>query len=80
MKFELAVTITDEMPGVDRVVVRSRLKKNPEDVGRETTIILPVGTVLTEDNPVDLIFEAFNQKLPKKKVTKKKEEKADGTV
>lgn len=89
MTYEYRAIVTDEMPGVKTVVVRTWLNKSGEEMKDERAFLLPEGTKLTEDNPLDLIFASVGytkekiteekKPAPKKRMVKK-EENADGIL
>ena len=83
MKIQYRAIITDELPGVDSVVVRTWMSKAEDEIPDERAFLLPKSYKLTEDNFLDLLFAAVDQtrqkvtqeKAAPKKRTVKKEEK-----
>ena len=92
MTFDFRAVITDEIPDVKTVVVRTWLKKAGEDHEDERAFLIPKEYKLTDDNPLFMIAIAADQQRKKieydksvergKKAAarsaKKKEEKPDG--
>jgi len=75
MTFEYRAVVTDEIPGVETVVVRTWLGKPGEAKGDERAFLLPSDYKLNEDNPLDLIVAAVDQnrqKLAEEKAAPKK--------
>ena len=61
MTFEYRAIVSDDMPGIDTVVVRTWLTKAGEEKADERAFLLPQSVKLTADNPVELIFAAVDQ-------------------
>ena len=61
MTIQYRAIISDELPGVDSVVVRTWMQKASDEVPDERAFILPKSYKLTRDNVLDLLFAAVDQ-------------------
>ena len=84
MKYDIKIAVTDEVPGVKSVIVRTWVTKN--GVEKENTFIHPTKAKLTaEDDLVDVILSAIRPEKEKKntksvKKTAEVKEKPDGVL
>ena len=64
MTFDFRAVITDEMPGVKTVVVRTWLTKAGADKTDERAFLIPILTV-SEDSALPVLVTALNQQISK---------------
>ena len=70
MTYEYRAIITNEVPGVDTVVVRTWLTKPGEEKPEERAFLLPENIKLTESDPIQILDVVVNQTLVKNEAEK----------